>query len=303
MTWLLLAFGLLAIGAFPFVKEARKPEMTDATRAKARGQFIGLSDGKTHYQWHGDPNGKVMVCVHGLTTPSYVWDQMMPGLLSAGYRVLTYDLYGRGFSDRPAGAQTRAFFIRQLRDLLDALDVKDGFTLIGYSMGGSIVSAFASAEPGRTNHLVLLAPAGMAHAPSKVTRIAAKVPLIGDWLFLMLAGPELVSGTRQTPGESLAKTLSEKQAEEIALKGYLPSVLSSIRNQLSETLEGAHKQIAKDTVDVTAIWGLEDTVIPIEAMDVLRRWNPDVAHTAIPGAGHALGMTHPDAVNAAIIKA
>lgn len=35
-----------------------------------------------------------------------------------GYRILTYDLYGRGYSDRPSGKQNREFFLQQLDDLL-----------------------------------------------------------------------------------------------------------------------------------------------------------------------------------------
>jgi len=106
----LILLGVVAIT--PFVIERRKPDMDDSIRDLAPNEFAKLSDGHTHYQWHGDPDGPVLVCVHGLTTPSFVWEALLPGLTEAGYRVLTYDLYGRGMSDRPKGAQTRSFFMR-----------------------------------------------------------------------------------------------------------------------------------------------------------------------------------------------
>ena len=164
----LVLLGLGLIAALPFLFERRKPDMNDEIRQRAPDQFAKLSDGYTHFQWHGPAEGPVLVCVHGLTTPSFVWDQLMPGLTEAGFRVLTYDLYGRGLSDRPKGIQTRSFFMRQLRDLLHQQGVLDGFTLMGYSMGGSIATVFASEEPQRVSQLVLLAPAGMGVEHSSV---------------------------------------------------------------------------------------------------------------------------------------
>jgi len=90
----------------------------------------------THYRWHGPIDGPVIVAVHGLTTPATVWNGMIPFLTAQGYRVLSYDLYGRGFSDAPSGAQNIAFFTRQLGELLADQEITDAVTLMGYSMGG-----------------------------------------------------------------------------------------------------------------------------------------------------------------------
>ena len=92
---------LAALAAVPFVQELRRrpPEA-----AHAPGRFAELSRGRTHYQWLGGARGPVAVCVHGLTTPSQVWSDYARELSDLGYRVLVYDLYGRGFPTRcPAG--------------------------------------------------------------------------------------------------------------------------------------------------------------------------------------------------------
>ena len=94
----------------PFAFESRRKVMGPEDRRDAPGEFIELSQGITHYQWHGPVRGPIAVCVHGLTTPSFVWQGLTAGLTAMGYRVLTYDLYGRGYSDRPKGDQTDAFF-------------------------------------------------------------------------------------------------------------------------------------------------------------------------------------------------
>lgn len=148
MIWALLAI-VVFIALWPFVREMRKPEMTDRWREDAPGSFVTLSQGVAHYDWIGPVRGPVAVCVHGLTTPSFVWGGLAQGLAAMGFRVLVDDLYGRGYSDRPKGKQDKAFFVAQLEELLAHQEVEADFTLFGYSMGGSIATAFAAKHPAR----------------------------------------------------------------------------------------------------------------------------------------------------------
>ena len=117
MMWVYLI--LAAVIASPLIIEATRKKMNDAARGDAPGQFAKLSGGVTHYQWRGPEGGPVAICIHGLTTPSFVYDGIAEGLSQIGFRVLTYDLYGRGYSDRPKGTQDIAFFRKQLSELLD----------------------------------------------------------------------------------------------------------------------------------------------------------------------------------------
>lgn len=294
---------LVAGFAAPFFIERLRPEMDDDARAAAPGQFVSLSDGLTHYQWHGPADGPVLACVHGLTTPSYVYSALVPSLAEAGFRVLTYDLYGRGFSDRPKGAQTRAFFIRQLRELLQDQGIGDGVMLMGYSMGGSVATVFAAAEPTWVNRLILLAPAGMIHNPGRLAELARKIPVLGDWLILALGGWQLRRGARMQSGPpEVVADMADRQVLETSLRGYLPAVLSSQRNLLAETLEEEHRALAALGMPIAAIWGEADTVIPISALGKLAEWNRDARQVVIPGAGHGLAYTHPAEVIEAIAE-
>jgi len=296
--WALLVFAILA--AAPFVAERLKPAMTNEERANAPGDFARLPSGFTHYEWFGPKNGPVLVCIHGLTTPSYVWSELAPSLAKLGFRVLTYDLYGRGYSDMPEGAQDRRFFINQLRDLLDDQKVTMPVTLFGYSMGGSIATVFANALPDRVAGVVLLAPAGMVHRPGTVANIAQKTYAFGDWLFLALGGFTLMQGFRsQKDAPEIITRFGRFQRNEIARRGYLPAVLSSQRNLLAEQLEKDHRDLATMQMPVFAIWGGVDTAIPLVSRDVLAEWNPNALQAEVKGAGHALAFTHPEAVLAA----
>ena len=72
----------------------------------------------------------IVVLIHGGTIPSFVWDKQVKPLTQAGFQVLRYDQFGRGYSDRPSVDYDRAFYQKQLGDLLAALDI-EGDTLTG----------------------------------------------------------------------------------------------------------------------------------------------------------------------------
>ena len=102
------------------------------------GDIVRLSDGITHYRWDGSPTGQVVVLLHGGTIPSWEWDPVVPYLAGAGLRVLRYDMFGRGFSDRPTVTYNRDLFCSQLLELLVRLGVVQPVDLVGTSFGGML---------------------------------------------------------------------------------------------------------------------------------------------------------------------
>src|SRR5258708_5112381 len=118
--------------------------MDDAARHSAEasqfgGSYVQLADGVTHYGLAGPSDGRTVVLVHGFSVPYYIWDPTFAALTQGGFRVLRYDLYGRGFSDRPAIRYDADLYVRQLRELLGALKIDGPVDLIGVSMGGPVV--------------------------------------------------------------------------------------------------------------------------------------------------------------------
>ncbi|MFK7867803.1 MAG: alpha/beta fold hydrolase [Roseobacter sp.] len=291
--WLFLA----AAVATPLVAEGLRQKMDASARKAAPGHFAPLPQGITHFRWYGPEDGPVIVCVHGLTTPSFVWERLAGGLAARGYRVLTYDLFGRGYSDRVTGLQDRKFFLRQLNDLLEALEVQDEIILIGYSMGGTISTAFAADAPKRVRHLILLASAGMGHVGGSWLRKATKTPMLGTWLMLALYPSVLRRGLAEGAKRSDAvPEIIDLQAKELRWRGFVPAVLSSHRGILSDNFRPDHETMALGSLPVTAIWGSTDDVIPLTAKDQLAAWNPKVDHLVIEGAGHEVTYTHGEAV-------
>ena len=96
----------------------------DQIRSSVTGSFIKLLNGTVHYELAGPEDGKQVVLVCGLVTPLFGWDKTFKALVDDGYRVLRFDLYGRGFSDRPDMKYTPDVFVHQLHELMLALKLK-----------------------------------------------------------------------------------------------------------------------------------------------------------------------------------
>lgn len=87
-------------------------------------------------------------------------------LVSRGYRVLLFDLFGRGFSDGVGDIpHDNRLYTTQILLALASSPIPwtgtNSFRLIGYSLGGAIAASFAVHFPQMISSLVLLAPAGL----------------------------------------------------------------------------------------------------------------------------------------------
>lgn len=297
-------FAIFVVALVPLIREMRRLPMDAAARVDAPGAFVTLSNGVTHYQWLGASEGPVAVCVHGLTTPSYVYHALAAGLGKLGFRVLVYDHFGRGFSDRPTMAQDAGFFVKNLEELLKYLKVKDDITLIGYSMGGAVVTAYAAKHSDRLRRLILIAPAGMGHDLGAMMRFMQSAPLLGRWLMHMVFPSAHLKGCeaeRALP--TSVPGIVDLQINELRYRGFIDAVLSSMRGLISSDMEALHRDIAHSKLPVLAIWGAEDGVIPIAAAEVLTARNPSAKNAVIEGAGHGLTYTHTEEVLVAISDA
>jgi pimeloyl-ACP methyl ester carboxylesterase len=290
--WVLPLLVLGGLAMLPWLAESRR-HAVDVFRDKAPGRFAKLSQGVTHYQWLGGVRGPVVVCIHGLTTPSPVWYAIAGGLAKLGYRVLVYDLYGRGFSDAPRGAQDGEFFATQLADLLDHQGLTEDVTLMGYSMGGSIATHFAASHPNRVRRLILLASGGMWLREDKVTEASRRMSLLGDWLHAVVGARSDRQRLRRQLGQVFdVEGIIELQLAEYQSRGFLRSVLSSRRHMLADFQEDQHRTIGRDGIPVIGIWAEHDDVIPLKSLGTLTQWNRSVRQEVISEADHRVGYTH-----------
>jgi len=292
---LLVALALAAlalVGAGRWAERRRAPVGPDAP-----GRIVALPEGRVHLRDSGGA-GPVVVCVHGLSTPGEVWAGLAPVLAADGVRVLAPDLWGRGWSDRPARAHDLDLYAAQIAGLLDALGIAGPVRLVGYSMGGAVVAAFADRHPARTAGIALLAPAGFRHGLRGLYAVAARLPLLGDAAWSLRGGALLRAEARAEAAHW--PDLPAILARETGRRGYLPALLSALRHALGRPLDAVHARIAVRGTPVLAVWGERDAVIPPAGRDRLAAANPAAAQVVIDGAGHGLVYTHRAQVGAAL---
>ncbi len=290
MIWILLAvLALGGVAALPLFLENGRQPVRRLRRGGVPGQLAKLSQGTTHYRWLGPARGPVIVAIHGLTTPSPVWEEVAAELARIGFRTLVYDLYGRGYSDDVPGRQDADFFLRQLEDLLAHDGLDENLSLMGYSMGASIATAFAARNPHRMLRLMLIAPAGIEYREDGFTRFCRRVPLLGDWLHGTFGALVLA---RRIAGFGAPEQVRLLQRGELARQGFVRSVLASSRGILAEHQREDHAVVKRNMIETLAVWGQRDKAIPISALGTLAQWNRSAHHEMIEEADHALIATH-----------
>ncbi len=85
----------------------------------------------------GDPAGPPVLLVHGYPDTHDVWSEVIPRLVAAGLRVITYDVRGAGASTRPAGDD--AYTLDELADdaaaVIDAVSPGRPVHVVGHDWG------------------------------------------------------------------------------------------------------------------------------------------------------------------------
>ncbi|QHW32734.1 alpha/beta hydrolase [Paenibacillus rhizovicinus] len=99
--------------------------------------------------------GKPVILIHGWPLSGRSWENQVPALIEAGYRVITYDRRGFGQSSQPYHGYDYDTFAADLDKLIGHLDLND-VTLVGFSMGGGEVARYVGTYgTGRVSKAVL----------------------------------------------------------------------------------------------------------------------------------------------------
>jgi pimeloyl-ACP methyl ester carboxylesterase len=300
----LLAVLLAGILAYPFVAgDMETLALDDAARATIKDRsFVRLTDGYTCYQMAGPEDGQPVVLVHGMTGPSFIWDHQFDALAQAGFRVLRYDLYGRGYSDRPACRYDENLFDRQLLELLDALGITRPADIVGLSMGGAVTVRFLDRHPERVRRFALFAPSGFpVHVPLKYA--AMHWPGVGEWMMKAVGDRYLASGVarrmRLTPEQK--QVFEALYVDQMRYRGHKRALLSTLRHTPLLTLESVYENAGKKGRKGMLFWGTADHVIPFEHHKLVQTAMPDLEFHALEGWGHTVNYENPEAVNAPLI--
>ena len=299
---------LLAIIILPFIAgDAEIDDLNDNTRSQLAGQFIQLSDGFVHYELTGNPDSQVVVLVHGNVAPYFSWDYNMSALIQAGFRVLRYDIYGHGFSDRPMMKKYKwDFYDRQLVELIDSLKMEQPIDIVGTSQGGAIAVYFTAHHPEKVRKLALLAPL-YDLVPNEGMLKFITLPGIGEYLFkvmgdkMSLKNPENVFANTDRLEE-----FREKYKKTMRFKGLKRAKLANLRADEFKDYATINKKLYKEVGQqdrmTLLIWGTADKLIIKESIERLREVIPSIEYHEIKGAGHVAHYERSEEVNPILVE-
>ncbi len=256
-----------------------------------------------HYDDYG--TGHPVVLIHGWPLSGRSWENQVPALVNAGYRVITYDRRGFGHSSQPWTGYDYDTFAADLNTLLEHLDLRQA-TLVGFSMGGGEVARYIG-----TYGTERIAKAVLAAAVPPFLYKSSDNPdgaLDDDAIAGFLAG---VSNDRIaflddfttgffTAGSDLKVSQAQRSyTQDIAAfaspKGTADCITAFGRTDFRNDL-------AKITVPTLVIHGDSDTIVPFAASG--KRSHDAIAGSelvVIKGGPHGINASHPQQFNDALL--
>lgn len=279
-----LASIVAALGGYYVARNPERAALDDAARRDAPGQFVRLSDGVTHYQFDGPDTGRVVLLAHGFSVPYYIWDSTAAHLSQAGYRVLRYDTYGRGWSDRPDVAYNDKLYERQVSELLDSLHITRPVDLGGVSFGGYVAGVYASRHPDRVRSLILVDPVA---GDSPTSLAPADYPVIGKYIFQTMAVPGMAAGQASDfIDPSRFPDWADRYRVQMRYKGFGRALLSTQMERRGLNTDSLYARVAAGGFPVLLIWGEKDETVPFERHTRVQKAIPAVEFHPIANAGH-----------------
>jgi pimeloyl-ACP methyl ester carboxylesterase len=281
-----------------------EPQRLDAaTRASLPGSFVALPEGVIHYELAGPPEGQPVVLIHGFSTPYFIWDTTSAALAAAGFRVLRYDLFGRGYSDRPDTAYNMDLFLRQLLGLLEVLGMRQPVDLVGLSMGGAIAVAFTARNPLRVRRICLEDPAGLHLKMPPLARLI-RAPVLGELIFGLFGGRFLLANQAgdfyRVPADFAA--FQAKYALQMPYRGFRRALLSTIRGDAISDRAAEFAAVGRQPRPKLLILGENDRTVPLETHERIQELMPGIIFHAIPRAGHLPHYERPEIVNPLLVQ-
>ncbi len=195
--------------------------------------------------------GPVVVFCHGVTLSSRVWAKQFETFPAAGFRAVAFDSRGHGESRAGETGHSLDNLADDLRTVLESLDLRD-VILVGHSMGGMAVQAFAIRHPDvvdeRVSGLVLLSTSSH-NLVSDAKRVRGAVEKIVN------LGPDVGTFMRQ---RNLGLLL--------ALIGFgddpLPSHVEATREMLAACDKATTREAVSALLHLDLTEGLPEVLVP-----------------------------------------
>jgi pimeloyl-ACP methyl ester carboxylesterase len=257
-----------------------------------------------HYEDIG--SGQPVVLIHGFPLSGRSWEKQIPPLLSAGFRVITYDRRGFGQSSQPSVGYDYDTFAADCEALLSTLDLHD-IVLAGFSMGGGEVARYIGKYgSARVSKAAILSgvPPYLLKTPETPNGLDAHV--FTD-LQNAIAADRLAALTAfYSDFYNLDELLGTRVSEEVVRDSWNVAAAASPVGTWAcppSWHTDFRDDLAKFDVPTLVTHGTADRVLPIEATGArTHELIKGSRFVPIEGAPHGCLWTHADEINRALLE-
>jgi non-heme chloroperoxidase len=264
-----------------------------------------LSKTRVHVEDTGG-TGRPVLLIHGWPLSGQSWQDQVPALSQAGYRVVRYDRRGFGRSDKPRSGYDYDNLADDLSGLLTELDLRD-VTLVGFSMGGGEVARYVTRHGQDRLHSVVFA--------ASVTPYLAQTPdnpdgpltpeQAADWTERLTADrkaffDQFTTQFFSAEGELKVTEAQRQQALEMCLESDERAALACMESFGTTDFRA---DLPNVTVPALVLHGNADGTVPFNGSG--RRTHaaiPDSELAILDGAPHGCNVSHAREFNAALIR-
>lgn len=293
--WLLAALVvLIVIGWFALQRPDTPYATLEANYANAESEFMDLPNGvRAHYRDEGNPDGPVLVMVHGFSASLHTWEPWVERL-KADYRIVSLDLPGHGLTRAPEGynpTMAGAGFTGHVDAVTQRLGV-DRFTLIGNSMGGGVSWGYALEHPEKLEGLVLVNSAGWPEDGAQedepmVFKVLANP--VGRALIGKIDSTSMVRGGLRAAFEPTPDMADEAMVQRYVQMARAPGhrdVILSLMTGYAERPIATKEKLAAIKVPTLIMHGDTDKLIPVGDAQKFADAIPGSTLIVYPQTGH-----------------
>lgn len=303
VTLVLLAFAVIMIS---FVRLDVPREQLIGKYATGASQFVMLPDGASaHIRDEGNPEGPVLVLVHGSNASLHTWEPWVEEL-GGSYRIISMDLPGHGLTGRvPGDDYTREGMTAFVHEVLKTLHVRR-FAIAGNSMGGGIAALYTLEYPESVSALILVDAAGIpVQRDDDDVPLAfrvANMPVVSNVMRYVLPRSLVEEGVRKVFFDQ-SKVTDEMVARCFDLtlhEGNRGATQMRFASYASRNEEAFADRLGEIEVPVLVLWGDQDGLIPVSAAHEFQKRIPQAELVIFENVGHVPMEEIPEASAAAV---
>jgi pimeloyl-ACP methyl ester carboxylesterase len=235
----------------------------------------------------------VIVLVHGITSTSGTWANVIP-YLAEHFTVIAPDLLGHGESAKPRGDYSLGAYASGIRDLLVALGHQRA-TFIGHSLGGGVAMQLAYQFPEHCERLVLVSSGGLGR---EITALLRAASLPGSELVLPLLVNDQLIGAGRAVGRVLGRfglrvhtdvgevLRGHASLSDGATRSAFLHTLRALVDLRGQRVDASDRLYLAQALPFLVVWGERDPIIPVEHAHTAHRLVPGSRLETFPNAGH-----------------